>query len=279
MSGESEQFGGEALNNRTRWMTFVVFVMNLLFIFKGSRQLQSASDWYKPSSIFDHIADRAIQVEDTVKHGLKQIWLNPVRAFWYSLLYVLGERMDDYGIVCDVMTYWMVNATLLLLIWRTSFTVEFAVITTFLILIKLLGYLRGFENCGWLLSVLRQVRRTAVMILWITCSLAVLLIVSSLVRRWCLTQMFLDSKGFLIVIFTIFLGFSVMFQILIGPYNENYSTAAQSFISIFEIGILGFIDRTDFAKSQSIVLTMILLVVLVLVVFIIALVRLDLFLF
>ena len=64
-----------------------------------------------------------------------------------------------------------------------------------------------------------------------------------------------------------------MFQILIGPYNENYTTAAQSFVSIFEIGILGFIDRTDFAKSQSVVLTMILLVVLVLVVFIIALVR------
>ena len=159
MSGKSEQFGGEALSMQTIWMTFVVFVMNLLLIFKGYRQLQSTSDWYKPGSVFDHIADSAIQVEDTIKHALKQVWLNPVRAFWYSLLYILGERMEDYWTVCDVMTYWMVNATLLLLIWRTAITVEFAVITTFLILLKLLGYLRGFENCGWLLRVLHQVRR------------------------------------------------------------------------------------------------------------------------
>jgi hypothetical protein len=69
-----------------------------------------------------------------------------------------------------------------------------------------------------------------------------------------------------------------MFHILLGPYNENYTTAAKSFVSIFEIGILGYIDRTDFGESQSIVLTIMLLVVLVLVVFIIALVRIGSFL-
>jgi hypothetical protein len=63
--------------------------------------------------------------------------------------------------------------------------------------------------------------------------------------------MSLDSKGFLVAILTIFLGFAVMFHILLGPYNENYTTAAKSFVSIFEIGILGYIDRTDFGESQS----------------------------
>jgi hypothetical protein len=60
------------------------------------------------------------------------------------------------------MTYWLVNATLLVLIWRTTITVEFAVMTTFLILFKFLGYLRGFDNCGWLLRVLNQVWCTAI---------------------------------------------------------------------------------------------------------------------
>jgi hypothetical protein len=219
VSGKSEQFGVKELNKQTIWMTVVVFVMHLLIIVKGYRQLQSANDWYKPESMFDHISDRAIQVEDTIKHALKQVWLNPVRAFWYSLLYILGERMEDFWTVCDVMTYWLVNATLLFLIWRTTITVEFAVMTTFLILFKFLGYLRGFDNCGWLLRVLNQ--------------------------------MSLDSKGFLVAILTIFLGFAVMFHILLGPYNENYTTAAKSFVSIFEIGILGYIDRTDFGESQS----------------------------
>lgn len=162
MSGKSEQFGVKELNKQTIWMTVVVFVMHLLIIVKGYRQLQSANDWYKPESMFDHISARAIQVEDTIKHALKQVWLNPVRAFWYSLLYILGERMEDFWTVCDVMTYWLVNATLLFLIWRTTITVEFAVMTTFLILFKFLGYLRGFDNCGWLFRVLNQVWCTAI---------------------------------------------------------------------------------------------------------------------
>lgn len=92
-----------------------------------------------------------------------------------------------------------------------------------------------------------------------------------------ISQMFLDSKGFLVIIFTILLGFSVMFHILVGPYNGNYSTPVKAFVSIFELGILGFLDRTDFAQTQSAVLTLIFLIVLVLVVFIIALVSVPCF--
>ena len=67
-----------------------------------------------------------------------------------------------------------------------------------------------------------------------------------------------------------------MFQILVGPFDEDYATPSASFVSTFEMGILGFVDRTQFNETQSPVLTMMLLVMLVLVVFIIALVSFDL---
>jgi hypothetical protein len=88
-----------------------------------------------------------------------------------------------------------------------------------------------------------------------------------------LNQNFQDSKGFLVVIFTILLGFSVMFQILLGPFDADYDTHSRSFFSIFEMGILGFVDPSQFQGIQSPALTMILLVVLILVVYIVALVR------
>lgn len=132
--------------------------MNLLLLLKGYRQFQSTREWYKPGSLFADLVDYADEVQDRVVYSVKQAWLSPVKAFWHFLLWIMGEKMEDYWTLCSVMTYWMVNATLLLLIWRTSFTVVFAIVTTFLVLLKFIGYLRGFENCGWLLSVLNQVR-------------------------------------------------------------------------------------------------------------------------
>lgn len=133
--------------------------MNLLLVLKGYRQLQSASEWYTPGSFFADLADCAEQVHDKVVSAVKQVWLNPVKGFWHCFLWMTGERMEDWWTACSIMTYWMVNVTLLLLIWPTSYTAGVAIVTTFLVLLKFLGYLRGFENCGWLLSVLHQVRQ------------------------------------------------------------------------------------------------------------------------
>jgi hypothetical protein len=83
MTRNSEKFGGEPLNDETSWMALTVFVMNLLLIFKGYRQLLSASDWYKPGSVVDHIADRVVQIEDTIKHALKQAWLVRYAQFFF----------------------------------------------------------------------------------------------------------------------------------------------------------------------------------------------------
>lgn len=217
-----------------------MFAFNLLLIIKGLRQ----SEWLKAVNIYTHLTDRAEQTGEAIAKAAKSMWLNPLKALWHGILWILGERMEDWWTILDMCAYWIVNVSLALIVWRTecSYTVIFAVITTFLILLKLLGYLRGFENCGWLLSVLYQ--------------------------------NFLDSKGFLVVIFTILLGFSIMFQLLLGPYSEDYMTPSRSFSSIFEIGILGIVDRSQFNESRSIVLTTILLVVLILVVLIIALVSL-----
>lgn len=68
------------------------------------------------------------------------------------------------------------------------------------------------------------------------------------------------------------LGFAVMFQILFGPFDVDYTTRSASLFSVFEMGILGFVDRVQFQETQGLVLSCTLLVVLILVVYIVALV-------
>jgi hypothetical protein len=66
-----------------------------------------------------------------------------------------------------------------------------------------------------------------------------------------------------------------MFRILLGPFDNYYGSFSESLYSMFEIGILGFADRTQFQKTQSPVLTMIMFVLLVLIVLIVALVSIT----
>jgi len=296
VSSSRKQFGGESLSDYTAVLAAIVFAINLLLIIKGFRQLNSASEWYKPEMIYANLTDRAGHTGKTIVHVAKQIWLNPLKAFWHGLMWMMGERIQDWWSICDVMTYWMVTASLALSIWRTECTVAIVVLTTFLLLLKLLGYLRGFEVSSCYSLVLLATSISVLLTLFMAgeylctelrlathCALSgtvtncdscvhgphYILLYSQSARS---AQMFLDSKGFLVVIFTILLGFSVMFQILIGPYDEDYSTRSRSFFSIFEMGILGFVDRSQFQETQSLALTVILLGVLILVVFIIALV-------
>lgn len=137
--------GGEVLDRNTASLVFIVFVINLFQGYKSLRQIQSASDWNKPEALLDVLRDNVKSAGKKILGAGSQLWGNPLKASWRGLLWALGDHLDDWWNICDVITVWMVNATLVLLIWRTEWTVEFAIITSFLNLLNLLGYLRGFE--------------------------------------------------------------------------------------------------------------------------------------
>ena len=66
-----------------------------------------------------------------------------------------------------------------------------------------------------------------------------------------------------------------MFRILLGPVDDYYGSFSETLFSMFEIGILGFLDRTHFQRTQSPVLTVTLFVVLIMIVFIVAMVSVS----
>jgi hypothetical protein len=89
--------------------------------------------------------------------------------------------------------------------------IPLAVVTTLLLTVKLLSYLRGFEDTGWLISVL--------------------------------IANFRDVRGFLVILFSILFGFAVTFRILFGDNGDPYfDSLRRSFLSTFEITILGTYD-------------------------------------
>jgi hypothetical protein len=112
------------------------------------------------------------------------------------------------------------------------------VAATLFLTIKLLSYLRGFKDTGWLISVL--------------------------------TANFRDVKGFLIILFSILVGFAVAFRLLFGDTeNENFGSLRRSFLSTFELTVTGSYDPDFLFESKySIVasLTFILAITCVLVV-------------
>ena len=86
--------------------------------------------------------------------------------------------------------------------------IPLAVVTTLLLTVKLLSYLRGFKDTGWLISVL--------------------------------IANFRDVRGFLVILCSILLGFSVAFRLLFGDLQDaSFQSLRKSFLSTFEITILG----------------------------------------
>lgn len=73
---------------------------------------------------------------------------------WAGISNQLGEHVDDLWNAVDLLTWCMINAALAVILWSGPFVVEITVITSFLLLLKMLSYLRGFDDCGWLLVVL-----------------------------------------------------------------------------------------------------------------------------
>ena len=96
--------------------------------------------------------------------------------------------------------------------------IPLAVVATLLLTIKLLSYLRGFSKTGWLISVLQA--------------------------------NFRDVRGFLVILFSIMVGFSVSFRLLFDQsIDQGYDSLRECFLSTFEMTILGVYDPSLLADS------------------------------
>lgn len=73
---------------------------------------------------------------------------------WAGISSKLGQHVDDLWNAVDLLSWFMINAALAVILWNGPLAVEITVSTSFLLLLKLLSYLRGFDDCGWLLVVL-----------------------------------------------------------------------------------------------------------------------------
>jgi hypothetical protein len=115
--------------------------------------------------------------------------------------------------------------------------VPLAVITTLLLTLKLLSYLRGFDSTGWLISVL--------------------------------VQNFQDVQGFMVVLVSILFGFTTSFRLLLGNVRghceltldegdeieevcdpDPFASISRSSLSTFELTILGTYDQGVLINSD-----------------------------
>jgi len=147
--------------------------------------------------------------------------------------------------IVDILSCILVYSYTFMVVTETDFddgTIPVAVVTTLLLTMKLLSYLRAFHETGWLVAVLNQ--------------------------------NFRDVRGFLVVLLAIIIGFSTAFRLVFGEYepkcdlqiDKSSSTAAmassgaqadglvtdcdanpfgslrRSFLSTFELTILGSYD-------------------------------------
>lgn len=118
--------------------------------------------------------------------------------------------------------------------------VPLAVIATLLLTLKLISYLRGFSDTGWLVSVL--------------------------------IANFRDVRGFLLILFCILLGFSVSFRLVFGSNDYSaFSSLSRAFLATFELTILGSYDPVLLYESPYTALAAVLFVLAVTVVLVVAL--------
>lgn len=122
------------------------------------------------------------------------------QSYWHSLWNIF-----------DVVTLICVYAYTGVVVFLGESFLPLAVLTTLLLTVKLLSYLRGFSDTSWLISVLTANVR--------------------------------DVRGFLIILSAIMAGFSVAFRILFGATgDEGFGTLRRSFLSTFEMTITGSYD-------------------------------------
>jgi WD40 repeat protein len=127
--------------------------------------------------------------------------------------------------------------------------VPLVVFATLFLTLKLLAYLRGFGDTGWLISVLRN-------------------------NMW-------DVRGFLVILACCLLGFALAFRVLFGDIEglcideactvDPFGTYTRSLMSTFELAVLGVYDPAILSDSRFRVLSAIVFVLAVMSVLVVAL--------
>jgi WD40 repeat protein len=141
---------------------------------------------------------------------------------------------------CDLVSIASVYAYSTEILVTGNSMVPLAVVTTLFLTVKVLSYLRGFSATGWLLSVL--------------------------------TANFRDVRGFLIILCTILVGFSVAFRLLFGETgDESFGSLRRSFLSTFELTITGSYDPSLLFEARYTVVAIITFILAITCVLVVAL--------
>lgn len=140
----------------------------------------------------------------------------------FNTLFAVKETVEGiYGMrlmywrsmwnACDWMGIVAVYSYTINLLYTGNHLVPLAVFTTLCLTIKVLSYLRGFSSTGWLLSVL--------------------------------SANFQDVQGFLVIVTTILVGFSVAFRLLFAETgDETFGSLRRALLSTFELTVMGSYD-------------------------------------
>jgi Ion transport protein len=141
---------------------------------------------------------------------------------------------------CDLIGIASVYAYTTYILLTGNHLASLAVCTTLCLTLKVLSYLRGFSSTGWLLSVLSANAQ--------------------------------DVQGFLVIITTILVGFSVAFRILFAETgDENYGSLRRSFLSTFELTVMGSYDPMILFETQHTVVAVITFILAIICVVVVAL--------
>ena len=120
---------------------------------------------------------------------------------------------------CDWMGIVSVYSYTINLLYTGNHLVPLAVGTTLCLTIKVLSYLRGFSSTGWLLSVL--------------------------------SANFHDVQGFLVIVTTILIGFSIAFRLLFAETgDEAFGSLRRALLSTFELTVMGSYDTMILFETQ-----------------------------
>eukprot|EP00977_Amphora_coffeiformis_P009223 scaffold2102_cov161-Amphora_coffeaeformis.AAC.7 len=167
------------------------------------------------------------QLNDTGLETLKYATfvLNSIFALKETLEARYGRRpgyFRSFWNSVDILAVGLIYAYLLYR-WAergTNASVSLAVASTLVSTMKLLSYLRGFSQTGWLISVLGA-------------------------NFW-------DVRGFLVVLLTILIGFTVAFRLLFaGISEEAFGSLRRSFLSTFELTIVGSYEADLLYNSEE----------------------------
>jgi WD40 repeat protein len=138
--------------------------------------------------------------------ALKEVFQSRIgkrTAYWRSL----WNFFDILSFCC----VYLFIAVLFLGIFDEGGQVPLSVVTSALLTVKLLSYLRGFADTGWLISVL--------------------------------IANFRDVRGFLIILFAVLMGFAVSFRALFADTGaQSFSSLRRAFLSTFQLTTTGSFD-------------------------------------